>query len=199
MIKESIQRSEVLKTLLLWGGRLGNAQLRELLGVKVTRASQIMSEFHSEHPSWMNWDTVSRSYRANPVAYRSKFDAPTEAKRSADQPKLLIYTAGMPSPAWRAMYRQILSGIAPGTPIYHWGDVDEGGFRIAATLAKVSTATGHAIRPYSMSPDDVPLDRRQPANRKTLNRMKHFADSAGWDALGTALLDAGFTVEQEAL
>lgn len=75
MSKEPIQRSELLKTLLLWGGRLGNARLRELLGMKVTRVSQLISEFHSEHPGWMAWDSISRSYRATPAAYRSKLDA----------------------------------------------------------------------------------------------------------------------------
>ncbi|MFK3797141.1 helix-turn-helix transcriptional regulator [Pseudomonas sp. NPDC088444] len=75
MFKEPAQRTELLKTLLLWGGRLGNARLRELLGMKVTRVSQLMSEFQNEHPNWMEWDSVSRSYRAKAAAYRSAFDA----------------------------------------------------------------------------------------------------------------------------
>lgn len=75
MINEPSQRSELLKTLLLWGGRLGNARLRDLLGMKVTRVSQLMSEFHSEHPNWMEWDSVARSYRATAAAYRTKIDA----------------------------------------------------------------------------------------------------------------------------
>ncbi|WP_110947769.1 helix-turn-helix transcriptional regulator [Pseudomonas bohemica] len=74
MIKEPVPRSELLKTLLLWGGRLGNARLRELLGMKVTRVSQLMSEFQSEHPTWVEWDSVARSYRATPAAYRTKID-----------------------------------------------------------------------------------------------------------------------------
>lgn len=81
MINEPIQRSELLKTLLLWGGRLGNARLRELLGMKVTRVSQIMSEFHSEHPNWMEWDSVARSYRATPAAYRTKIDTSSSLDR----------------------------------------------------------------------------------------------------------------------
>ncbi len=123
----------------------------------------------------------------------------SEAKRNANQAKLLIYTAGMPSPAWRQMYQRLLSGLAPSTTIYHWGDVDEGGFRIAATLAKWAGEVGHCLKPYSMSPEDVPLDQRRTAPKRTLQRMKHFADLAGWMALGVAVQDAGFTVEQEAL
>lgn len=75
MIKEPLARAELLKTLLLWGGRLGNARLRELLGMKVTRVSQLISEFHHAHPDWMEWDAISRSYRATPAVYRSKFEA----------------------------------------------------------------------------------------------------------------------------
>ncbi|MFK3797137.1 Wadjet anti-phage system protein JetD domain-containing protein [Pseudomonas sp. NPDC088444] len=123
----------------------------------------------------------------------------TEAKRHANEPKLLIYTAGMPSPAWREMYQRLLTGVAPGTPIHHWGDVDEGGFRIASKLAQTSAAAGHELKPHFMSPEDVPEELRKPASNRTLNRMKHFAESAGWPALGEALLKAGFTVEQEAL
>lgn len=75
MPKEPIQRSDQLKTLLLWGGRLGNARLRELLGMKTTRISELMRGFRNEHPDWTHWDSVSRTYRATPTAYRSKFDA----------------------------------------------------------------------------------------------------------------------------
>jgi hypothetical protein len=75
--KEILPRSDKLKTLLIWGGRLRNARLRELLGMKVTRISELMREFRNEHPTWMNWDSVSRSYRATPAAYRSKFDPTT--------------------------------------------------------------------------------------------------------------------------
>lgn len=123
----------------------------------------------------------------------------SEAKRHSNRPMLLIYTAGMPSPAWRAMYHRLLSAIDPGTPIHHWGDVDEGGFRIASVLAKASAATGHALRPYAMTPDHVPVKMRKPASKRTLARMKHFAESAGWSSLGDELFQAGFIVEQEAL
>lgn len=77
MIKEPRARAELLKTLLLWGGRLGNARLRELLGMKVTRVSQLISEFHQSHPDWLEWDAISRSYRATPALYRSSFDSAT--------------------------------------------------------------------------------------------------------------------------
>lgn len=74
MLNEPINRYELLKTLLLWEGRLSNARLRELLDMKVARASQLIREFREEHPSWVEWDTVARSFHATPAAYRYKTD-----------------------------------------------------------------------------------------------------------------------------
>lgn len=75
MLNEQTNRTELLKSLLLWEGRLSNARLRELLDMKVARASQLIREFREEHPSWTEWDTVARSYHATAAAYRSKIDS----------------------------------------------------------------------------------------------------------------------------
>ena len=112
---------------------------------------------------------------------------------------LLIYTAGMPSPAWRAMYGRLLESLPPTTPINHWGDVDEGGFRIASTIATVARAAGFSLRPYGMSPDDVPVKMRVKASAWTLERIHHFACAAGWFELGQAMREAAFVSEQESL
>ncbi|MDT4796832.1 WYL domain protein [compost metagenome] len=77
MFNEQTKRYELLKTLLLWEGRLNNARLRELLDMKVARSSQLIREFRDEHPSWTEWDTVARSYHATAAAYRSKIDTAT--------------------------------------------------------------------------------------------------------------------------
>jgi Uncharacterized protein conserved in bacteria C-term(DUF2220) len=123
----------------------------------------------------------------------------SEAKRRCEEPILLIYTAGMPSPAWRAMYARLLSSIPSTVSVFHWGDIDEGGFRIAATLANVVLATGHALKPYAMSPNDVPLDMQNKASTRTLDRIRHFATASGWPELGDEIVAAGFIVEQEGL
>ena len=123
----------------------------------------------------------------------------SEAKRICAEDVLLIYTAGMPSPALRAMYGRILREVPERTPIFHWGDVDEGGFRIAATLAREARAAGHTLHPWRMHPDDVPANMRRKATPYVLGRMQHFAVAAGWSELGEAVVEAGFTVEQEGL
>jgi hypothetical protein len=122
-----------------------------------------------------------------------------EARRRHDEEILLIYTAGMPTPAWRSMYVRLLKGLPDSVPVYHWGDIDEGGFRIAAILASEANSSGHTLQPWKMHPDDVPMDRRVEARPHTLERIQHFASAAGWDALGDEVALAGFTVEQEAL
>ena len=133
------------------------------------------------------------------ITIENKTTFHSEAKRRQDEAVLLIYTAGMPSPAWRAMYMRLLKSLSSGTPIYHWGDVDEGGFRIASTIAAVCEAAGYKLQPYAMSPDDVPAEMRVKASTRTLERIHHFACAAGWPKLGQSMLEAGFVAEQEAL
>ena len=123
----------------------------------------------------------------------------SEARRRCDEDILLIYTAGMPTPAWRAMYVRLLKGLPPEMPVYHFGDIDEGGFRIAAILALDAQSAGHILQPWKMHPDDVPEERRVEASKHTLERIQRFASAAGWDELGREVAKAGFTVEQEAL
>ncbi|MDB5875716.1 MAG: hypothetical protein JWQ07_5158 [Ramlibacter sp.] len=123
----------------------------------------------------------------------------SEARRRCNEHVLLIYTAGMPSPAWRAMYIRLLESLPTTVPVFHWGDIDEGGFRIAATLAQEARAVGHMIQSWAMHPDDVPADRRNKASPRTLERIRRYASAAGWDALGESVANAGFTVEQEGL
>lgn len=122
-----------------------------------------------------------------------------EARRRCDEEVLLIYTAGMPNPPWRAMYARVLKDLPTDVPVYHWGDIDEGGFRIASVLAKEAIKAGHVIKPWQMHPDNVPVEHRCPASSNTVNKMVHFAEAAGWTSLCEAIAAAKFTVEQESL
>lgn len=133
------------------------------------------------------------------ITIENKTTFHSEAKRRQDNEIVLIYTAGMPSPAWRAMYIRLLRSLPPSTPIYHWGDIDEGGFRIASTIAAEARTAGFALQPYAMSPSDVPTEMRVRASARTLERIQHFACAAGWPDLGRSVLEAGFIAEQEVL
>jgi hypothetical protein len=110
---------------------------------------------------------------------------------------LCLYTAGMPSPAWRAMYLRILSELSHSTPVLHWGDVDEGGFRIAAFLSRCAAEVGHVLRPWKMRPTDVPVSQRRAAPLRTVERMVQYAGEAGWSDIARELAEAKFVAEQE--
>lgn len=136
---------------------------------------------------------------AQVITIENKTTFHSEAKRRQDEAVLLIYTAGMPSPAWRAMYTRLLGSLPPATEVFHWGDVDEGGFRIAAVIASAAQTAGFVLQPYSMSPEDIPPEMRMTASARTLERIQHFASAAGWPDLGRLVLKAGFVAEQESL
>ena len=119
------------------------------------------------------------------------------ARQHGDSNTLCLYTAGMPSPAWRALYGRLLAGLPPDVPVYHWGDIDEGGFRIAALISRCAAASGHTLRPWKMRPAEIPATQHRPASAHTLAQMVKYARDAGWEDMVRELEDAGIVAEQE--
>ena len=56
----------------------------------------------------------------------------------------LLYTGGMPSPSWKRVYRLLLTSLPVEARVFHWGDIDAGGFRIADHLAACAGKWGDA-------------------------------------------------------
>lgn len=116
---------------------------------------------------------------------------------------LLLYTGGMPSPAWRRAYRRIIDGLPATTTLYHWGDIDEGGFRIAAVLAEAARDAGRALQPWRMSMATLRQSLDDPAPRQptasTLAAMQRWARRAGWDDAAEDLARQPVQLEQERL
>lgn len=115
---------------------------------------------------------------------------------------LLLYTGGMPSPAWRTAYARILESLPSTCPVYHWGDIDEGGFRIAAVLAGVTRGAGRVLQPWLMSPTDLDASLLRVADvpsAPVLAAMCHWASRAGWEPLAQALAQRPIRLEQERL
>ncbi|HUX82157.1 MAG TPA: Wadjet anti-phage system protein JetD domain-containing protein [Halothiobacillus sp.] len=140
---------------------------------------------------------VTKPHKVITIENQTTFHS--EARRLCGEEILFIYTAGMPNPPWLAMYARLLKSLPHDVPVYHWGDIDEGGFRIAAVLARTARGAGHALQPWLMHPDNVPKEKRRPAGSGTVERMKRFAIAAGWSVLGDAIAEAKFTIEQESL
>ncbi len=114
---------------------------------------------------------------------------------------LLLYTGGMPSPAWRRAYARVLDALPAGLPVWHWGDIDDGGFRIAAVLAETASARGRRLQPWRMSPATVQRDGSEehvpPAT--VLTAMCRWAERAGWHDVADDLRARPLSLEQEAL
>jgi len=119
-----------------------------------------------------------------------------------DTPVLLLYTGGMPSPTWRAAYARLLAGLPADAALYHWGDIDRGGFRIAAKLAETAAAANRRLQPWLMSPDALPAEviaGCEPPSPAVSGTMCDWARRAGWDEVAAALQRTPLLLEQERL
>lgn len=115
---------------------------------------------------------------------------------------LLLFTGGMPSPAWRRAYARILQGLPATADLYHWGDIDEGGFRIASVLAAAAEEQGRRLQPWLMSPAALPQAVAAAANApdaRVLDAMCRWAMRAGWPEVAECLRLQPIKLEQESL
>lgn len=69
--------------------------------------------------------------------------------REINDGSIVIYTNGFPSRSWLPIYRQVVKQTS--CAVYHWGDVDVGGYRI---LAFMSAQLPRPIMPFKMTPQD---------------------------------------------
>jgi hypothetical protein len=128
-----------------------------------------------------------------------------EAARAArDAAILVIYTAGMPSPAWRAAYGRALDAVTAlgaGTAVYHFGDLDVGGLRIAATVSRAAREHGCRIVPWQMAPSDYLAQTvsLKPVASAVAQEMVRWALAADWNTLASAITANPGAAEQEAL
>lgn len=67
------------------------------------------------------------------------------------QGSVILYTGGMPSPSWKRVYKLLLRGLPTNAYVYHWGDIDGGGFRIANHLGLCCKEVGQRLRLHNMT------------------------------------------------
>lgn len=72
MTKLDSQRLHQMELLLRWEGQVGNARLRQLLGLTQIRASQWLREFREFHPTWVKWNSVYRAFFVTFQFYQDK-------------------------------------------------------------------------------------------------------------------------------
>jgi hypothetical protein len=74
-------------------------------------------------------------------------------KEEKQPTEIVLYTSGIPTPKFIALFQTISNTLEPQTNFLHWGDIDLGGFKIWNILNK---SIEREVKPYRMSPDDYP-------------------------------------------
>lgn len=119
------------------------------------------------------------------------FHQAAEALRGRDD-GLVVFTGGMPSPAWVTGFCALTCELPPGTVFHHWGDIDVGGFRIAARLQEIAMPASVSLQPWLM---DITLDGRgNEVKDSTRDAMRAAAIRAGWSTFDRL---PALTLEQE--
>jgi len=112
---------------------------------------------------------------------------------------LIIYTAGMPSPAFMGVYERTLSDAMADSRVvrYHWGDIDVGGFRIAMRL---KNAHPSPLSLWNMDPAQYPgVVARKTLSSDDRREIWRIAVLNGWAALAEIVSSDGRAIEQEVL
>ena len=111
---------------------------------------------------------------------------------------LIVYLAGNPTPSFLAAYNRILSSMEP-TEILHWGDIDVGGFRIAARLADSIRSIGHSLKLWRMNPLEVASGQQKTVPEKKIEEASTICEKYGWNKEAEGLRSNPVFQEQEFL
>jgi len=168
-----------------------------LLNVRRERGSAVLDRPYGAFPASTIQGLDTRPSMVLTIENLTTFHI--EARSRADTDVLCLYSMGMPSPAWMRMYTDVLRDVPVGTPVCHWGDIDQGGFRIAAFIGRAAALAGHRLQPWRMSPVAVPENLRVAATDHVVQRMAAHAREAGWLEIADEIFEHRFTVEQEGL
>lgn len=111
----------------------------------------------------------------------------------------IIFSGGMPSPAWHRVYSKILDSLDNNVPIYHFGDLDVGGFRIAGAIAEVVKLQGRTLQHWLMDP--VLLTglgyKLYPFKPNQITKMQRWCERIGWGELVERIANSPGLLEQE--
>lgn len=122
------------------------------------------------------------------------------AAKAEHLPCAVVYTAGMPSPSWRQAMELLLAALDPLVPVYHMGDIDLGGFRIAANVASLVRAAGRELKPWLMNPSElaaIGYELEMTDENRNISAMQRWCREAGWDVIADELANTPGSVEQE--
>lgn len=111
----------------------------------------------------------------------------------------IVFTGGMPSPAWKKAYAKTLESLGREVPVYHFGDLDVGGFRIAHAVSEVVNSHGRVLSPWLMDPAELVKLRYElyPAKQAQITAMRHWCERLGWRDLAAKIAEHPGLLEQE--
>lgn len=112
---------------------------------------------------------------------------------------VMMYTGGMPSPSFLATYSRILSTAGPAVAVFHWGDPDLGGLRIAAKLYDIAQKSSRTLQLWGMHGLSADLGGRRVLQRSELDAIRAICASRGWDHVSSDIERRGVATEQEQL
>lgn len=125
------------------------------------------------------------------------------AQRRSERPGIaVLYTGGMPSPSWRRVYTLLLLAMPASVRVMHWGDVDAGGFRIAAHLATLCDTAGRRLQLHSMSGAAAQRDdglARGTLSAGELSQIRRLCERWGWQDAAEDVETHRLAVEQESM
>ena len=120
-------------------------------------------------------------------------------RAGAPEGHLIMFTAGMPAPSFMAFYERLLQELGD-RDLYHWGDIDPGGFRVAACLARITTRMGRRLSLWQMDSSSFePGLAYRELSRTDIREMRRICASYGWVQEAAALELSNLGFEQEAL
>lgn len=112
---------------------------------------------------------------------------------------IIIYTNGFPNKWLASFYKDILSHTGDKVPVYHWGDIDVGGFRILAKLQEYARSFNIPVLPHLMSPSPSQYGKLfSDSEKRELKKIDSINDEAD-KVLSTLQTDGSMKVEQESI
>lgn len=116
---------------------------------------------------------------------------------------VILYSAGMPPPSWKRAFQKFLQALPAGAAVWHWGDMDVGGFRIADHIAASCAAENVRLKLHCMAPsaDMVPEseDPPRPLEANEVSAISKICERHGWVAEQQAFASCPLAIEQESL
>ena len=124
------------------------------------------------------------------------------ARRHEAAGAILLYTGGMPSPSWKRVYRLLLLSLPSDARVFHWGDIDAGGFRIADHLAGCVDEVGRRLELHGMAPEALgsgTVTVRCALTDVEVSAFERICVRRGWDVACQWVTEHRVAVEQESL